>query len=54
MARDLLTPLVSSVASKYTFSTISRVLNDRRSNLAEKTLNRLMCLQDWEAVDRRT
>ena len=54
IARDLLTPPVSTIASEFTFSTSGIVLNDRRSTLAGKTLNSLTCLQDWEAVDRCT
>ena len=54
MASDLLTSLVSTGVSESTFSTCGRMLDDRRSNLVRKTLNRLMCLQDWEVVDRHT
>ncbi|KAF7153636.1 hypothetical protein RHSIM_Rhsim01G0155800 [Rhododendron simsii] len=48
MARDLLTPLVSSVASESAFSAGNRVLDERRSRLAPDILDCLICLKDWE------
>ncbi|KAF7151268.1 hypothetical protein RHSIM_Rhsim02G0026300 [Rhododendron simsii] len=48
MARDLLTPPVSSVASEFAFSAGKRVLDERRSRLAPDILDCLMCLKDWE------
>ncbi|KAF7129159.1 hypothetical protein RHSIM_Rhsim10G0110300 [Rhododendron simsii] len=47
MARDLLTPPVSSVASESAFSAGKRVL-DERSRLAPDILDCLICLKDWE------
>lgn len=54
MTCDLLTHPVSIVASESTFSIGDRVLDDRQSTLAGKTLNYLMCLQDLEAANRQT
>ncbi|KAF7129553.1 hypothetical protein RHSIM_Rhsim10G0115400 [Rhododendron simsii] len=48
MARDLLTPPVSSVASESAFSAGNRVLDERRSRLAPDILDCLICLKDWE------
>jgi hypothetical protein len=48
MARDLLTPPASSVASESAFSAGSRVLDERRSRLAPDILDCLICLKDWE------
>ncbi|KAI8547617.1 hypothetical protein RHMOL_Rhmol07G0209200 [Rhododendron molle] len=48
MARDLLTPPVSSVASESAFSAGNRVLDERRSRLAPDILDYLICLKDWE------
>ncbi|KAF7127238.1 hypothetical protein RHSIM_Rhsim11G0003000 [Rhododendron simsii] len=48
MARDLLTPPVSSVASESAFSAGKRVLDERRSRLAPDILDCLICLKDWE------
>ncbi|KAG5557536.1 hypothetical protein RHGRI_007693 [Rhododendron griersonianum] len=48
MARDLLTPPVSSVASESAFSASNRVLDERRSRLAPDILDCLICLKDWE------
>ncbi|KAF7146197.1 hypothetical protein RHSIM_Rhsim04G0129200 [Rhododendron simsii] len=46
MARDLLTPPVSSVASESAFSAGNRVLDERRSRLAPDILDCLICLKD--------
>jgi hypothetical protein len=48
MARDLLTPPASSVASESAFSAGKRVLDERRSRLAPDILDCLVCLKDWE------
>ena len=53
MARDLLTPPVSTVASESAFSAGNRVLDDRRSRLTPDILECLICLKDWDdAVER--
>ena len=48
MARDVLTPPVSSVASESAFSASKRVLDDKRSRLGADILDCLICLKDWE------
>ncbi|KAF7129369.1 hypothetical protein RHSIM_Rhsim10G0105800 [Rhododendron simsii] len=48
MARDLLTPPVSTVASESAFSAGKRVLDERRSRLPPDILDCLICLKDWE------
>ncbi|GAY57750.1 hypothetical protein CUMW_181830 [Citrus unshiu] len=53
MARDLLTPPASTVASKSTFSTGGRILDEHRSRLSSETLDFLLCLKDWEDAERR-
>ncbi|KAI3893474.1 hypothetical protein MKX03_022802, partial [Papaver bracteatum] len=46
MARDLLTPQASTVASESTFSACGRVLDDKRSKLKPKMLEALICVKD--------
>ena len=48
MARDLLTPPVSTVASESTFSIVANILGERRTRLLDKMLESLTCLKDWE------
>ena len=53
MARDLLTPPMSTVASESCFSAGKRVLNDKRSRMNQRTLQMCICLKDWlDAEDR--
>jgi hypothetical protein len=47
MARDVLVAPASSVPSKYAFSLARRLISDFRSRLTPKTVEELMCLQDW-------
>lgn len=47
VARDLLAIPVSTVASESAFSTSGRFLTPHRSRLHPKTLEALMCAQDW-------
>ena len=47
MARDILAIPVSSVASESAFSTSRKVITHTRSSLGFKTVEALMCLQDW-------
>ena len=49
MARDLLTIPMSFVASEQAFS----VVDDRRTNLAEETVECCVCLWDWYLADKR-
>ncbi|GAY53194.1 hypothetical protein CUMW_147530 [Citrus unshiu] len=53
MARDLLTPPASTVASESAFSTGGRILDEHRSRLSSETLDSLLCLKDWEDAERR-
>ncbi|KAH7670359.1 Ribonuclease H-like protein [Dioscorea alata] len=53
MARDLLTPPISTVASESCFSAGKRVLDDRRSRMNQQTVQMCICLKDWlDAEDR--
>jgi hypothetical protein len=47
IARDLLAIPASTVASESAFSTGSRIISDYRSSLSSKTVEALVCLQDW-------
>ena len=47
IARDILVILVSTVASESAFSTSGRFVSPHRSRLHPKTLEALMCAQDW-------
>lgn len=47
MARDILAIPVSSVASESAFSLSKKVITPSRSSLSPKTVEGLMCLQDW-------
>ena len=51
MARDVLAVPASSVASESAFSTGSRIISDYRSRLAPRTVEALVCLQDWMIQD---
>jgi hypothetical protein len=47
MARDVLVAPASSVPSESAFSLARRLISDFRSRLTPKTVEELMCLQDW-------
>jgi hypothetical protein len=47
MARDILAVPASTVASELALSTGKRVLSDFQSQLKPKTVEALVCLQDW-------
>ncbi|GJS86476.1 zinc finger BED domain-containing protein RICESLEEPER 2 [Tanacetum coccineum] len=47
MARDLLAVPISTVASESVFSTSGRVLDLYRSSMGDKTIECLICTQDW-------
>ena len=47
MARDILTYHVSTVALESAFSTGGCILDDYRSCLDPRTIEALVCLQDW-------
>ncbi len=44
---DVLAITASTVASESAFSTGSRIISDYRSSLSSKTVEALVCLQDW-------
>ncbi|GKA70331.1 zinc finger BED domain-containing protein RICESLEEPER 2-like protein [Tanacetum coccineum] len=50
MSRDLVAIPISTVASESVFSTIGRVLDSYRSSLGDKTIECLICTQDWLRV----
>ncbi|GKV09316.1 hypothetical protein SLEP1_g20834 [Rubroshorea leprosula] len=45
--RDILAIPISTVASECAFSTSGRVLSNFRSYLSPKTVEALLCTQDW-------
>lgn len=47
IARDVLSILVSTVASEPAFSTGGRILDSYRSSLSPKTVETLICTQQW-------
>lgn len=47
MARDVLAVAISNVASESAFSTVGCVLDAFRSSLTPKTVQALICSQDW-------
>lgn len=47
MARDVLAIPVSTIASESTFSTSGRILGPYRSSLSPKTVESLICAQNW-------
>ena len=47
MARDILAISVSTVSIDSAFSTLGRVLDQFRSSLGPKTVEALVCAQDW-------
>lgn len=51
MARDLLTIPISIVASKSAFSLSGKTISPTRSALKQKTVQALVCLQDWRCAD---
>nr|GEU33512.1 zinc finger BED domain-containing protein RICESLEEPER 2-like [Tanacetum cinerariifolium] len=51
MARDLLAIPISTVAFKSVFSTSGRVLDTFRSSLSDKSIEILICTQDWLRKD---
>ena len=48
MARDLLTPLMSTVASESSFSIVANIIGNMRTTLTAKMLETLTRLKDWE------
>ena len=48
MTRDLLTPPVSTIASKSAFSIATNIIGDKRTTLTIEMLEALTCLKDWQ------
>ena len=48
MARDLLIPPMSTVASESSFSIDANIIGDKRTTLTTEMLETLICLKDWE------
>ncbi|XP_026459303.1 zinc finger BED domain-containing protein RICESLEEPER 2-like [Papaver somniferum] len=48
MARDLLTPPVSTVASGVAFSASGSVLDEKKTKLSAEMLDAQVCLKDWD------
>ena len=51
---DLLTPPVSTVESKYAFSTGGRVLIDTRNRLASNTIEMTIYEENWPDAEKRS
>ena len=47
IAKDILVILVITVASKFAFSTSGRLLSSHYSRLHPKTMEAMMCAQNW-------
>jgi hypothetical protein len=52
-ARDILLVSVCTVSSEATFSTVGRIIEERRSSLACETMEAITCLKDWKRADYR-
>ena len=48
MTRDQLNPPMSTVASKFAFSTAANMIEDKRTSLTLEMLEALTCLKGWE------
>ena len=53
IVRDVLTVLVSTVASKAAFSAGGRVVSKKRCNLSPEAIEAVICLKDWNLADKR-
>ena len=52
-ARDILVIPISTVSSEATFSTVGRIIEERRSSLAPETVEAITCLKDWKRAEER-
>ena len=53
ITRDVLTVVVSTVASKAAFSAGGRVVSKKRCNLSPEAIEAVVCLKDWNLADKR-
>ena len=53
ITRDVLTVLVSTIASEAAFSAGGRVVSQRRCNLSPEAVEAKVCLKDWKIADKR-
>ena len=53
MAREILSVLVSTIASEASFSAGGRAVSDKRCGLSLKTVEALVCLKDWNLAYTR-
>ena len=53
MTREILSVLVSIVASEASFSTSGRVVSNKRCGLSPETIEALVCLKDWNLASIR-
>ena len=53
MARDLLTPPASTVASEAAFSASNRQMEERRNSLSPEILECQICIKDWNDAKYR-
>ena len=53
IARDVLTVLVSTVASEAAFSACGIVVSKKRCNLSPQAIEAVVCLKDWSLANKR-
>ena len=53
IARDVLTVLVSTVASEAAFSAGGRVVRKKRCNLSPQAIKAVVCLKNWSLAEKR-
>jgi hAT family C-terminal dimerisation region len=53
ITHDIFAVPVSTVPSESCFSSVNRILIDKRSRLGAKTFKRLVCLKDWFDAEQR-
>ena len=53
IARDVLIMPMSTIASEAAFSASGRVVSKKRCNLSPEAIEVVVCLKDWNLVDKR-
>jgi hypothetical protein len=53
LAKDVFSVPVFTISSEATFSTTSRIIEERRRRLKPETMEALACIKDWEAAEIR-